>query len=767
MSSSKEMAKVGRFSKAAADLSSLSTLSRFGDFPEPPKTITTSSDEVILPEFERLKVVGRGSFGIAVLYRRLSDKSLVVLKQVKLSELSTDERAMAMNEVEVFSKLHHPNIISYLGSFLRGDLLLIEMEYAEGGTLAQVITSRAPTDRLPERQILTIVEQITSAVAYLHAQAILHRDLKTANVFLSRRGVAKIGDFGISKIMHTKVDTRTILGTPYYFSPEMCEGRDYDAKSDVWALGCILGEMCCLRKAFSASNLSQLVAKIMAGQYLPPPTGYSTCLRNLLKILLQVNPADRPAASEILQYWIPLVYRNLGPQRGFTYPRQLEEEAAAAMEQLKLKQYTEESTASLPEPLTERSVLYQLHSFGTGVSMKPLPLPATAKITRVATNGAHFVAVTADGAVYTWGDDAKGQLALGTSSGPSDGSVWKHYPTKVESLRAYTVVGASCGDQFTIFWTNTGVVLSCGDNSRGVLGHGDTLNRSKPYVIERLRGFKVIQVTCGIHHVVALTSTGTIFAWGYSRSGALGLGTAVTSISIPTPVSSVAEIETRVSAIFAGGNCTMALMDSGEVYAAGANVKNRLGFGKGASKVYRFRKITQIAKKVVDLSVAEDHSAFILEGGYVITLGDNVYGQRGLGHARCPPESPNLVTGIKSKFIVRVRCTASGTVVYSDDNVVSFWGTRFGVPTDNFTDSLATDTDFRQGSNTAAFTNFLVAVYKSELVLDPIDILALYSSPDQLSKGHYVKIGDIVPLHHSTLILVHTTNPLLSSTEPN
>uniref|UniRef100_A0A1B0CS11 non-specific serine/threonine protein kinase n=1 Tax=Lutzomyia longipalpis TaxID=7200 RepID=A0A1B0CS11_LUTLO len=662
------------------------------------------------------------SFGIAVLYRRRSDASLVVLKQVKLSELSTEERAMAMNEVEVFSKLHHPNIISYLGSFLRGDLLLIEMEYAEGGTLAQVIAARAPMDRLPERQILTIIEQITSAVAYLHAQAILHRDLKTANVFLSRRGVAKIGDFGISKIMHSKVDTRTILGTPYYFSPEMCEGRDYDAKSDIWALGCILGEMCCLKKAFSASNLSQLVAKIMSAQYLPAPAGYSACLRNLLKILLQVNPVDRPCASEVLQYWIPLVYRNLGPQKGYTYPRQMEEEAAAALEQLTLKQYTEESTAALPEPLSERSVLYQLHSFGPGVSMRALPLPAKARITRVATNGAHFIAVTAEGIVYAWGDDAKGQLGLGAGNARAADVTWKHYPSKVESLKDYTVIGASCGDQFTIFWTNTGLVLSCGDNSRGALGHGDTINRSHPCVVDHLRNFKVIHVACGSNHVAALTSTGTIFVWGYSRTGALGLGSSTTFVATPTPIPSVGE--TRVSAIYAGNNCTVALTDSGDVWATGANTKNRLGFGKGVSRCAKLRKITQIVKKVTDLSVSEEHSAFILEGGYVITLGDNFYGQRGLGHNKCAPEAANLVTGIKSKFIVRIRCTSTGSVVFSDDNVVSFWGTRFGVPTENFPETLTNTSDSHLGGNTAAFTNFLVAVYKSELILDPIDILA-------------------------------------------
>lgn len=142
-----------RFSiKSTSDGSSsnnsvLSTMSRFVDYvgkssndDNTKKSRKTSDLEMVqidLPEYERIKTVGRGSFGIAVLYKRLKDDMLVVLKQINLMELTVSEKELAMNEVDVFSKLHHPNIICYFGSFIRGETLLIEMEYADSGTLSR------------------------------------------------------------------------------------------------------------------------------------------------------------------------------------------------------------------------------------------------------------------------------------------------------------------------------------------------------------------------------------------------------------------------------------------------------------------------------------------------------------------------------------------------------------------------------------------------------------------------------------------------------
>lgn len=110
--------------------------------------------------------------------------------------------------------------------------------------------------------------QMLLSLQAIHSHHILHRDLKTQNIMLDRtQKVVKIGDFGISKVLSSKSKANTVVGTPCYISPELCEGKPYDEKSDIWALGCVLYEMASLRKAFDAANLPALVLKIMRGTF--------------------------------------------------------------------------------------------------------------------------------------------------------------------------------------------------------------------------------------------------------------------------------------------------------------------------------------------------------------------------------------------------------------------------------------------------------------------------------------------------------------------
>ncbi|XP_052837245.1 serine/threonine-protein kinase Nek8 isoform X1 [Drosophila gunungcola] len=736
-----------------------------------------------LANYEKVRVVGQGSFGIAILYRRKSDGHQIVFKQINLSELTPPGRDLAMNEVDVFSKLHHPNIVSYLGSFIKDNTLLIEMEYADGGTLAHIIAERQGKVHFPERYIIAVFEQISSAINYMHAENILHRDLKTANVFLNRRGIVKIGDFGISKIMNTKIHAQTVLGTPYYFSPEMCEGKEYDNKSDIWALGCILGEMCCLKKTFAASNLSELVTKIMAGNYTPVPTGYTSGLRSLMSNLLQVEATRRPTASEVLVYWIPLIFRSLGKNKGYSYeddlggisgnllttaaavPAAARSNVSLELElptaQTETKQLMSAETAAPHEILEKRSVLYQLKAFGTCFSMAPIQLPPKAVIVGVAMSDSHFVVVNEDGSAYAWGEGNDGQLGLTALE------AWKHYPSRMESVRKYHVVGACAGEGFTILVTQAGSLLSCGSNSHLALGQDEQRNYHSPKLVARLADVRVEQVAAGLHHVMALSREGAVYVWGTSTCGALGLGNYQQQQKYPQKIL-LSHVKTKPSKIYCGPDISAVLFTNGELHVCGSNDYSKLGFQR-PSKITAFKKV-QLPHKVIQACFSSTHSVFLVEGGYVYTMGRNAEGQRGIRHCNSV-DHPTLVDSVKARYIVKANCSDQCTIVASEDNIITVWGTRNGLPGIGSSNSglglevCTPNTELELGNNTAAFTNFLASVYKSELILEPVDILALYSSKEQCDRGYYVQVHDVYPLAHSVLVLVDTTTPLISSYE--
>lgn len=136
----------------------------------------------------------------------------------------------------------------------------------------------------------------------MHSRRVIHRDIKTQNVFLTGSKTIKVGDFGISKVLESTTQVAmTVVGTPYYMAPESCQSEPYTSKSDVWALGVILFELCALKQPFQADNLLGLVFKIVKDDPEPIPDCYSPELRELVKKLMIKNPAERPSTSEILK----------------------------------------------------------------------------------------------------------------------------------------------------------------------------------------------------------------------------------------------------------------------------------------------------------------------------------------------------------------------------------------------------------------------------------------------------------------------------------
>ena len=183
-----------------------------------------------------------------------------------MSAVVPEEEEQALREVQLLASFEHPYVIRYYDSFLDDEILHIVMEWAEHGTLSDRL--KAPGgDNLPESQVWKWALQITVGLNNMHERKVLHRDLKSANVFITGKGDAKIGDLGVSRALTTMQEmAHTVVGTPYYLSPELCEGRPYNVKSDVWALGCILFEMCSGgAMPFQASNQGALILKILSG----------------------------------------------------------------------------------------------------------------------------------------------------------------------------------------------------------------------------------------------------------------------------------------------------------------------------------------------------------------------------------------------------------------------------------------------------------------------------------------------------------------------
>ncbi|XP_070594753.1 serine/threonine-protein kinase Nek4 isoform X7 [Erythrolamprus reginae] len=137
---------------------------------------------------------------------------------------------------------------------------------------------------------------------YLHEKHILHRDLKTQNVFLTRSNIIKVGDLGIARVLDNQHDmARTLIGTPYYMSPELFSNRPYNYKSDVWALGCCAYEMATLKHAFNAKDMNSLVYRIIEGKLPPMPKDYSIELKELIRTMLSKKPEERPSVRSILR----------------------------------------------------------------------------------------------------------------------------------------------------------------------------------------------------------------------------------------------------------------------------------------------------------------------------------------------------------------------------------------------------------------------------------------------------------------------------------
>ena len=264
-----------------------------------------------MDDFQILSKLGEGAYSTVFKVKRIIDNQIYALKKVKLLNLSEKEKENSLNEVRILASVKSNFVVSYKEAFFdeKDNTLCIVMEFADRGDLYQQIVAHKKTAKFfEESDIWRIFIQLVKGLKALHDLKILHRDMKSANVFLFSNGCAKLGDLNVSKVARRGLGY-TQTGTPYYASPEVWKDKPYDHKSDVWSLGCVLYEMITLRPPFRAKDMEGLFNKVCKGQFSRIPDRFSDDLFKIVQYLLQVNSIQRPSCEQILQH--PIVLKRI------------------------------------------------------------------------------------------------------------------------------------------------------------------------------------------------------------------------------------------------------------------------------------------------------------------------------------------------------------------------------------------------------------------------------------------------------------------------
>ncbi|KAJ8606178.1 hypothetical protein CTAYLR_010704 [Chrysophaeum taylorii] len=249
-----------------------------------------------------IRLIGRGAQGTVHLVRG-EDGTVRVAKRVDMVTMRERERAAAHRECGLLRTLNHPHIVKYVDSYEEASALVLVMEWCERGDFSRRIATTRDAGRIfPDREILRWFAQMADALKYMHSRRVLHRDLKSSNVFLTNNNDAMLGDLGIAKILEsTMAEADSVVGTPQYLSPELCENRPYSYSSDVWALGCVLYELCALKRPFDASNLLGVVYCVVKADIDPIPiSNRHAGLKALISKILVKDASMRPNIKDVL-----------------------------------------------------------------------------------------------------------------------------------------------------------------------------------------------------------------------------------------------------------------------------------------------------------------------------------------------------------------------------------------------------------------------------------------------------------------------------------
>ena len=238
-------------------------------------------------------LLGRG--GMSDVYRAVDEVNStdVAIKIVRSPDREYAQRLA--QEAQALRRFSHPGLVQLFESGVNGDMAYLVMEFVDGPSLDQVLR-QGP---LTTAETASIGSSLADALAYAHAQGVVHRDVKPANILIGADGLARLTDFGIARLVDTSTLTLTgtMLGTATYMAPEQLENHAVGPSADVWSLGIVLLE-CLTGERVYAGTPSEVLARRMAGP-VALPDGLPVPWKLLLSGMLASTPEDRLSALDV------------------------------------------------------------------------------------------------------------------------------------------------------------------------------------------------------------------------------------------------------------------------------------------------------------------------------------------------------------------------------------------------------------------------------------------------------------------------------------
>ena len=258
-----------------------------------------------LNDYEFLKVLQNEDNNSLLKVKNKKDGQIYMLKNIRFKLLNEQEKKNSINELKILTSLRHPNIIEFKNAFFDepSNSLNILMEFPTNENLNNKIQYAIENQMYMEECIIwNILTQILHGLKYIHNKGIIHQNLNSKNVYLTKFRLAKIINIGENTYFNDNNFSFTNIKNIFYVAPEILSQKQYSYNCNIWSLGCIIYEMAALSLPFYGDSIESLYNNIMTKKYKPIPDFYSNNLKYIINYMLKIDPSKRPSTLILLDY---------------------------------------------------------------------------------------------------------------------------------------------------------------------------------------------------------------------------------------------------------------------------------------------------------------------------------------------------------------------------------------------------------------------------------------------------------------------------------